>query len=70
MSAAAVPAGEGGVARGALPEHAEEEGGEERGVDNREDELERVHDVVEVGDEVGGANGEGDSAYGGHAAHP
>ncbi len=53
-----------------LPEHAEQEGGEERGVDDGEDELERVHDVVEVGDEVGGADGEGDASYGGHAAHP
>ena len=63
-------AGEGSVAGGALPEHAEEEGGEERRVDDREDELERVHDVVEVGDGVGCADGEDDAAYGGHAAHP
>ena len=69
-SGAGEEAGEGGVAGGALPEHAEEEGGEERRVDDGEDELERVHDVVEVGDEVGGADGEGDAAYGGHAAHP
>ena len=39
-------------------------------VDDGEDELERVHDVVEVGDEVGGADGEDDASYGGHAAHP
>ncbi len=63
-------AGEGCVAGGALPEHAEEEGGEERRVDDGEDELERVHDVVEVGDEVCRADGEGDASYGGHAAHP
>ena len=53
-----------------LPEHAEQEGGEERGVDEGEDELQRVHDVVEVGDEVGGTDGERDAADGGHAAHP
>ncbi len=63
-------AGEGGVAGGALPEHAEEEGGEERCVDDGEDELERVHDVVEVGDDVGRADGEDDASYGGHSAHP
>src|SRR5271168_3317413 len=62
--------GEGSVACGALPEHSQEEGGEERSVDDGEDELERVHDVVEVGDEVGCADGESDTADGGHAAHP
>jgi len=62
--------GERCVAGGALPEHAEEEGCEERRVDDGEDELKRVHDVVEVGDEVGGADREGYASYGGHAAHP
>src|SRR6185312_1439919 len=55
-SRAAEEAGEGAVAGGSLPEHAEQEGGEEGGVDNGEDELERVHDVVEVGDGVGRPN--------------
>ena len=63
-------AGEGAVAGGALPEHAEEEGGEERRVDEGEDQLEDVHDVVEVGGEVGGADGERYASDGGHAAHP
>src|SRR5271168_1620612 len=62
--------GEGSVACGALPEHSQEEGGEEWGVDDGEDELERVHDVVEVGDGVGCPDGEKDAAYGGHSAHP
>ncbi len=50
-------AGEGSVAGGALPEHAEKESGEEGRVDDGEDELERVHDVVEVGDDVRGRDG-------------
>ena len=63
-------AGEGAVAGGALPEHAEQEGGEERGVDDGEDELESVHDVVEVGDGVGCPDGEDDATDGRHATHP
>ncbi len=63
-------AGEGAVAGGALPEHAEQEGGEEGCVDQRKDELEGVHDVVEAGGGVGGGDGEQDAADGGHAAHP
>ena len=35
------------------PEHAEQKSGEERSVYEGEDELEHVHDIVEVGDEIG-----------------
>ncbi len=48
-AAAPVPAnqpGESAVAGGALPEHAQQEGGEQRRVDEAEDQLQQVHDVV------------------------
>jgi hypothetical protein len=43
------------VTGGALPEHAQQEGGEKRRVDEAEDELQRVHDVVEADGGIGGA---------------
>src|SRR5438067_11033512 len=52
---------EGTVSGGALPEHAEQKGCEQRRVDKGKDELQRVHDVVEAGSEVGGADGEDDA---------
>ena len=36
------------IAGRALPEHAEEEGREERRIHEGKDELEEIHDVVEV----------------------
>src|ERR1700743_3886909 len=57
-------ADEGSVAGGPLPEHTEEEGGEERRVDEAEDELERVHDVVEAGGGGGGGHGSQGAADG------
>ena len=44
----ATQAGECAVARRALPEHAEQEGREQRRVDEREHQLQDVHDVVEL----------------------
>ena len=63
-------AGEGSVAGGALGEHSQQEGGKERRVDQGEDQLQRVHDVVEAGDGVGRANGQDYPPDGGHSPHP
>jgi hypothetical protein len=64
------PAGrKGAVAGGALPEHAQQEGGEQRRVDEAEDQLQKIHDVVELRGEIGGGDREHDADDRGDAAH-
>ena len=55
---AAQQAGEGAVAGGALPEHAQQEGAEERGVDEAEHQLEQVVDAVVMPRQVSRTDGE------------
>ena len=62
-------AGKRPVPRRPLPEHAQQEGGEERGIDEGEDQLQRVHDVVEVAGRVGGGDRQQDAANGRPSAH-
>ena len=52
------------------PEHAQQERGEQRGVDEREHQLEHVHDVVEPGRRVRRRHAEQDPEHGGGVAHP
>ena len=62
-------AGKCAVARRPLPEHAQQERGEERRIHEAEDQLQRVHDVVEVDGRVGGGDRQQDAADGGPSAH-
>ena len=57
------------VAGGPLPEHAQEEGRKERGIHKREDQLQRVHDVVEVDRRIRGRNREQNAADRGPSSH-
>src|ERR1041385_8990790 len=61
---------EGRLAGGASPEHAKEKGGKQRRIHKSKDQLEQVHDVVEMGREVGSGDADGDSDNGGGASHP
>ena len=58
------------VPRGPLPEHAQQERGEQRGVDEAEHQLDEIHDVVEPRGGVGGGDAHHDAEDRGHAAHP
>ena len=54
----------------ALPEHAQQKGGKQRSIDESEDELQEVHDVVEVGRGIGGGHRKGDPENRRHSPHP
>ena len=62
-------AGKCAVAGGALPEHAQQERGEQRRIHEAEDQLQRVHDVVEVDGRIGGRDRQQDAAHRGPSAH-
>jgi hypothetical protein len=57
------------VARGAFPEHPQEECREQRSVHESKYELEHIQDVVEASRHVGADDGERDTENGGHAAY-
>src|ERR1700736_543463 len=58
------------VSSRASPEHAEQERGKEGRVNKSKDELEQVHDVVEVGRKVGGGDTDTDPDDSRGATHP
>ncbi len=44
------------MARGAFPEHPQQEGGEQRRVHESEHQLQDIHNIIERGSEVRGAH--------------
>ena len=68
-SGAADQTDEGSVTGGALPEHAQQEGGKQRRVHDGKHQLQRIHDVVEAEHDVGRAHRNQDADDGGPSAH-
>ena len=60
---------EGAVAGGALPEHPEQERGEQRRIHESEHQLQQIHDVVVLLRQVGRRDRERDADDRGQAAH-
>ena len=57
-------------ARGASPEHAQQERGKQRRVHEREHELQHVHDVVEPRRRISRDDAEHDPNHGRNVTHP
>ena len=67
---AAQQAEEGAGAGGALPEHAEQERGEQRRVHKAKHQLDDVHGVGPLADQVGATDAQADADHRDEAAHP
>ena len=61
--------GEGGVARGAFPEHPQENNCEQRCIDHGEDRLQEIHDVSEQAGQVSCRDAHDNPENGGHPAN-